>query len=262
MKSLCGMILTFTLLVSSTAIHATAEDQPADLLRLVRSDVGMCIVAEDSTEKLQQLTESDLARRLTQSSLWQEWISSRQFDEFQTFSGQVETLTGRSPATLADELFGQFTLLALYPVAGEEPSGILITRLSNTQAIDKLLKTWTEADRVEVPYRQIDYFRLHTEGKKPEFYCLFGDVLALTDKERVIQGAIDLHLAAGRTDQSDAPQTLAECRAISVRRENCRPGVAIDCLLQSASVGFLAATATRSVVGRAGVRQTHGSGAA
>ena len=169
-----------------------------DLLTLVRSDVGICIEAHDLARRLPQARQSRFFRHLESLPLYDKWLSSPEFRKLDQARAYLETLAGKPFHRLAAELFGESVVVAIYPRAENDPAAVVLLRASSEAALADAVDIWNRLENAET--RMIDYgdiayaHRRAGRGDKSEtqFYVQAGPVLAMSDREAMIQQVIDL----------------------------------------------------------------------
>ena len=192
--SLCGFgALLFTLAPSLLAA--------ADLLDLVSHDAGACLHVKNLKENLQRIEESEFARRLKETPLYQEWQNGPDAANLRAVAAVVEGVSGTPLRQSIEQLFGQEFALALYASPGQEPRGVVLFEADKRGSIDLALGTW---DRLEKQHREkrrhheIEYVASRkASDPKAEvvWYVILDAIVAISDDETLVKRVIELHSA-------------------------------------------------------------------
>lgn len=185
------------LVVAAGSALALAQDASAErpLVSLVGSDAGLCVEIRDLAVHRRRFRESEAFRRLSNSPLVARFLKSREFGKLQAAREHLEKLSGKPFGRLFDDLLGRSVVLAVYPREKGEAAGIFLTRASGAKALQEALRVWQEAEpnrtSTALKHRGVAYFR-RSGRDKPLYYAPLDDVLALSDREEMIQKVIAL----------------------------------------------------------------------
>ena len=210
------------------------------LLRLVGSDVGICVEASNLGKRLPVLADSQLAERLQNSSFYRQWRESKDYRKLEHAREIIEKLTGKPFEQFATELFGESVVLALYPAGGDKLAGVLLTQTSKEKDLQAALDAWNGAEprhRLErLEHAGQTYFRRTKPpaGKKRGevlYYVTLGRLFAFSDTESLIQQVIELNRAStgnGPTNAKAAGDAGRECLFDSASYQTARRSLSPD----------------------------------
>lgn len=185
---------------------AWAASAPDELLKLVPSDVGLCVEFRDLEHELPRIHNSRIAERFRETPIYRAWTSSRQHEQLVRVSAAIEKGTGQPVPELARQLFGRELVLALLQPPGRPATGVLLTRASSGEFLQKAVGLWNALDGKEASAREYagqTYFsasRPERSKRPPEtvYYLVRDDILALSDNEPMIRRVAALARAIGK----------------------------------------------------------------
>ncbi len=209
-------VLVLWIFGTSHVCHAA--NAPDELLKLVPADAGVCLELRDLQHELPRIHDSKVAARFRETPIYREWTASRQHEQFQRIASAIEKGTGQPLAELAGQLFGRYVVLAVLQTPNKPPAGVLLTRVSSGEFLQKAVATWNALEGKEPAAREHagqTYFaasRPARTKRPPEtvYYFARNDVLALSDNESVIQrvAALSRGLAGNDNSAQDVEQSL------------------------------------------------------
>ena len=169
-----------------------------ELLSLVGADAAACVHLKQAKTQSQRLEASEFARRIVNSTFYENWQASPDSRKLRDVETVLTTLTGKPVRRTLEELFGQEALLALYIGPGTQQTAVLLLNAESPEALDAGLKHWQQLDQFEVTKRQHrdrEYVRLSkTKGNGTYFYAADKTTLVLSEDESLIRRTLDLLL--------------------------------------------------------------------
>jgi hypothetical protein len=200
-----------------------------ELLRLVPSDAGFCVVVQGLRDQAARLEKSPAVARLAKSPYGQAVRESPEAKRLAKLDEELRQNLNVSWAQLRDDILGDAVVLAYSPGPPGKPDaevGLLLVharradllaglfdRLNDLQTKDGKL---TGLDRRE--HRGQPYVVRHKKDEGDEFYFLRGPVLALTDQESALKAAIDRDKDAKPVD-ADVSIVAGRLKSLGVERD-------------------------------------------
>jgi hypothetical protein len=194
------LVVTATLISALSSLRAFGGPVPADLLRLVGRDVGLCIEITQGRERRLAFAQSELWARVRQCPFFQEWRKSPEYQKLTEARRLFERSANQSAEEFIDTLFGRQIVLAVYPADEGKPVGVLITRATNAAALEQAVSLWNRVDPQPLTKQEYRGVSLMTrtrpsQGRRPAetvHYLVYEDVLALSDNLAPLRQIIDL----------------------------------------------------------------------
>ncbi len=192
------------------AFPLPSRAQPAaprdELLALVPSDVGFCLLVNDLRGHVRKLGEAPWALSLRHSAPVRAILQSPEAGQLAALEGVLKKLVGVDWPTLRDDVLGDAVVLAYRPGTAAHPEqGMIALHAARPKLLaalvarfDELQKEGGELKAVEpMPYLGTVYQRrVHSE--RNHFYYLRGPLLIVAGDEAMLRQAIDRDL--GRAD--------------------------------------------------------------
>jgi hypothetical protein len=198
-----------------------------ELLRLVPSDAGFCVVVQGLRDQVERLQKSPFAARVAASPYGQ---ALRESDELRKFAGldvQLRIHLNISWVQLRDDILGDAVILAYSPGPPDRPQaeiGLLLLHARRPDVLagllDRLNTSQQKAGELAAVERrthngQTYFMRRKTAGEE-EFYFQHDSVLAFTDKEVALRAAIDRDRSAKNVDSNALADRL---RSMGMERD-------------------------------------------
>ena len=160
--------------------------------------------ARKTGPRLRSFLESGRLKRILDSSFGKAYLQSDDYIEMTGNLAKIEEATGRKPLDLFDDLLGSEILLAsrLSFTGGQE--SLLLTRGKSKEALNAGRKALDAAIKANIGF-SIDTKKIDHEGHAIEelgeaWFTFLGDILAISNSQKIIEETIDL--AYGRTEKS------------------------------------------------------------
>jgi hypothetical protein len=167
----------------------------ADLLERVRADAGLCVVIDDLPAHIEELTNSQLHKRLESIQLYQKWQQGSDVRKLTETLSQLQDILGTPIPESLLNLMGEQAIVAVYPQAEGGPAGVLMTKPGDYEQAERLLDLWHLIENAEVTQLNGRYWKRSTH-KNTLYYLLDKDFFALSDREVVIR-----NLSKSTTDE-------------------------------------------------------------
>lgn len=203
------VLLSAIAVVLSATCRSLASDSD-ELLKLVPSDVGACLIVDDFASHFQQLSESEIWKRVQATPLYSGWYESPQRRRMAQIWAIAPFYFGLSGKQLRDDIFGQSTVLAFRPgdSQGTKEVGILFCKATDEELLTTLVSTLTSErpgrETQKRSHRDHTYFLRREGNERTDFLLQIGSVGVLTDSEPAIQRVIDTFLDGGSFGDLDA----------------------------------------------------------
>ncbi len=196
-RSLHNRIPSFALglgLIVSVCVQA-AWAAEADLLRLVRSDVGLCVAASgwDSPVKVRNAWFD----RLKKSPLYQGWQASRDYQKLRRSVAALEGRLGRPAGGFLQDMTAGGVVLAVYPRTGSEPVSVLLMQADDSATMETAVDLWNEMEHAVLESETVgdrSYVRRTTSKSADQqviqYYAQHERLFVLTDDEATLQSTL------------------------------------------------------------------------
>jgi hypothetical protein len=187
---------------------ALAVDNVAPI-SLVSESAAVCLEVPHPAATWAEFRSSQLAARLQRFPPVERFLGGAGFQKWMHIEEHVRRLTKKS---LSDHLLtaaSESLVVAVYLPDGKPPEGLVIAQARDAESLTQSLQAWSTLEPQQVlmslEYRGHKYVK-RTKANSPEvlYYTTLGRTLALSDKEHLIQQAIDL---ANRNADSSAAAT-------------------------------------------------------
>ena len=180
------------------------------LLKLVGSDVGLCVEMSQLKDRLPQAAESDLFKRFQATTVYRQWTAGKDYRKLMEARQGIEKLSKKPFGQFASELFGESVVLAVYPVPQGEPVGVLLIQTASVEALESGLAVWSRVEKQKTSQRKYAghvYFQRtkpahRKRASETQYYFKQNRSLAVSDSEKMIQRVIGL--ANAETARQDA----------------------------------------------------------
>ncbi|WP_166831258.1 DUF3352 domain-containing protein [Thalassoroseus pseudoceratinae] len=193
-RSLHNRIASFALgfgLIASALVH-TAWAAEADLLRLVRPDVGLCMTASGWQPSVKK--PSVWLERVKQSPLYQGWRSSRDYQKFRRSITALEGRLGQPAWGFFKDMTAGGVAVAVYPRPESEPVSILLLQASDSETLKTAVDLWNEMEHAVLETDQVgdlSYVQRTTsksaDQQVVQYYAHHGRLFVLTDDETTLR---------------------------------------------------------------------------
>ncbi|MFP6737822.1 MAG: hypothetical protein VCD34_03670 [Planctomycetota bacterium] len=160
--------------------------------------------ARKTGPRLRSFLASGKLKRLLDSQLGKVYLQSDGYLEMMGNLSRLEEATGRKPLDLFDDLFGKDALLASRLTFAGGQEWLLLTRGKNKSALEAGRKALDAAIKANIGF-PIQTKKTEHEGHSIEqlgeaWFTFLGDILAVSNSEKMVEEVIDL--AYGRTEKS------------------------------------------------------------
>lgn len=189
---------------------AAQADDDLPLTSLLGDDVGLCVEVTDLHGQLDQLQNSELARRIRGMSMFQALAGGAQMQSLQAARTWVKSVVGKGPREFASDLLGKSVVLGISP-SESEPIGLFLTQAKDEASLNDFISVWKRADLTGVfearQHAGREYTHRSRKGSDERvFYALLGTVLVISDHEKSVKSTIDRYVAI--TDGKPMPSFL------------------------------------------------------
>lgn len=199
--------LVAILLALATSDRALGGGPSDELLALAPADAAVVLVIDDFRGRSREVLASPLYARLAALPAVRDWAKSAKAAELKKARVDVEAGLGMSLERLIDDLLGDSVVLALsIPVGAnaDEPSGILMSRVRDRAALEKLIAAVNKSESDEGLLKSVEDLprtgslpairrRTFKPGTKPdEWYAILpGDVFVWSNSLRLVTGVVE-----------------------------------------------------------------------
>jgi hypothetical protein len=207
------------LLLSALPLAAAPRD---DLLRLVPSDSGFCLLIQDLRTHADHLINSPFAAQFAKSPFGVTISASPELRKISALDGELKKHFDVTPAQLRDDIYGDALVFAFRPAPDGKPEneeGVFLLRARNKDLLARLVNQLNELQRknkelkdlVEHKHEGVTYMA-RVGQNATHYYYLNGPVLAYTSQESMVKRVIDLDRAAS----SESPALVRDMRRLEV----------------------------------------------
>lgn len=212
--------LVLLLLAAPLSLAAPRQE----LLRLVPDSIGFCLVLHDLRAHAASLHPSPFADQLRQSPFFAHIRDSADVKKLHRLEAVLKEKIGLDWAHLRDDILGDTVAFAYRPGPpgkSEQERGLILLRARNAKALSDLIERFNKLQKDEGDLQALEerrhhdvvYHRRLERGKPPTFYYVHGPILALCDREDMLQEAIDCDRTRGSDAVSEAERRLRELGA-------------------------------------------------
>lgn len=195
MRRAVAVVLAFL-----AAAPCRAATVPEDLLLLVPSDPGLCLIVRDFSGHVDRLSASPFADRLRKSPLTSAALTDAG-KKFEELDKQLQAYLQTSIREVRDDIFGDGFVFAFWP--GKSPAeerGLFLLRSRKPELLAAVLKRLNEAEsksgnitNVEARrYGGVDYWQRVEKNGDTNYVLARNGLLAVTQDEATLKRVIDV----------------------------------------------------------------------
>jgi hypothetical protein len=180
-----------------------------DLLRLVPSDVGFCVVLTDLRGYAEKIVASSWFKKLREAPLIRAAAKAPEAQKLRNLEDLLQKRLKVGLARLWTDLLGDAVVFAYRPGPPDKPEkdqGLLLVYARDADLLERVVKV-LNTDLKKKPedrmYREVKYFRRVESAGKVSYYYLNGKELAFSSGEEMLRQVIDrvLERKAGGKDK-------------------------------------------------------------
>jgi len=198
-----------TILLAASLIPPAQAATPRDeVLRLVPTDIGFCLVIQNVRDHAAALEASPFADQFRKSAAGQWLKQAADLNKLLLKDRDFKENFGLSLTGLRDELLGDAVVFAYRPGKPEEEQYLILIRARTEEVMTKVITTLNRSQKESGELEELEernhkgavYYRrveidLKLKQKKERYYFQHGPVLAYSSSELLLKQALDLDRA-------------------------------------------------------------------